>query len=536
MPHFLRKPAILTLTMIAMWLALITLVILQVRWSNQLSEAYEQRLQSTLNASAESFRADFQADLSALCRSVQTQNPDSIVTLPLSPLPFRLYFIAADSDQLNQFDRTLSRLIPVPWPTGWDALRSELDANAEDLAAASARRWFNRPWLASSAIPAVFRAVALSSATSDASPANRLNGFFLVELDLPALATRYFPPADNRFFSASGLETRISVSFLGRNVYDSQPVAPLAARALHSLDLLALPALPNSPRFNLRSAADESPWLLEARHRAGTLDAAVSALRLRNLASGLAVSLVLCVGLVFLVITNRRTQQLARLQGDFVAGFSHELRTPITAICMLAENLRDGLPATSSDVQRYGTLLLEQGQRLRSRIEDILAFASSRNQSPYLQPVSLHQLVASVLAEEASLLIGFTIENQVSPELPQALADLNSLKSCLANLLGNAAKYAKSAAWIGISAEVSNASTLTLTVSDHGPGIDPADLPQLFDPFFRGQRARSERIPGSGLGLHLVRSRMAAMGGRITMDNQPGRGCSLTLHLKSIQP
>ena len=102
---------------------------------------------------------------------------------------------------------------------------------------------------------------------------------------------------------------------------------------------------------------EESPSQLRLALGPGSLDAALNSLRLRNLATCLGVCLVLAAGIAFLILTIRRSQQLAKLQSDFVAGFSHELRTPITAVCMHAENLSDVIPSEPAAVRHYGSLL-----------------------------------------------------------------------------------------------------------------------------------------------------------------------------------
>ncbi len=531
MSAFMRKPSMLTATLVAMWLALFALVLLQFRWSNELSSAYQQRLESTLAASSASFRADFQADLSAVCRSVQNSSLDKSSILPLSPIPFRLYFVNAQLDQLSLWQANSARFEPQSWPEPWLQIQSEMIQASEDLTAASARRWFNRPWLASSVAPVFFRAASNFDSNEVNFPTDRLRGFLLLELDLPALASRYFQPRNQRSFASSGLETRSIVSFLDVPVFDSQPAATLSPGKSQALDLLS--PSPSSPRFNLRPIADESPWKLHTDHRAGSLDTSVASLRIRNLATGLAVCFVLCAGIVFLILTMRRAEQLARLQTDFVAGFSHELRTPVTAVCMMAENLRDGLPSSPDDIKHYGKLMLDQGHRLRDRIEDILAFAAGRSLKLELKPLAIPEVVQTVLTEEAVLLKGFKIETRFEPGLPLALADLASIKSCLINLISNAAKYARDGQFIGIAANSSAGGTLIITVSDRGPGIARNEVAMLFEPFFRGQDARTANVPGSGLGLHLVRTRMEAMGGQVTIASSLGQGTAIHLHLRS---
>ncbi len=525
------KPALPSLILGVMLLALLGLATLQYRWSGQLSQAYEQRMQAALVNSAQSLRSQVQIDLSALTRGLQVSSAASLDdlhrvlaskarALPAAAPPHTLYTIQLGSMAIARLQPAPPSFSAIPWPVNLVSIRAELLAHAEDLAAASARRRHSRPWLASAAAPALFRAV-------ESADGARLTSFILIELDAP----RYFSQLNTLLLTASGLDARLSVSIADDIVGDSQPqTSPPSSTA--ALDLLAV--LPGAPRLALRPASEDASWRIAAYHRPGALDSAVSAIRYRNLAAGFGVCLVLCGGMAFLVYNARRAHHIAQLQTSFVAGFSHELRTPIAAVCVLAENLRDGVSGDPEQVRRYGALILDQGHRLRTMIEQILAFASNREAPLHLQPVSLAQAVADVLREDASLLTGLSIDTAIPADLPAALADRDTLKSCIANLIANAAKYAKSGAWIGISAALPAPGQLTLTVVDKGPGIAPEDLPHIFDPFFRGSDARARLIPGAGLGLHLVRRRMASLQGRVTIDSTPGQGCAVTLHLRPI--
>jgi two-component system, OmpR family, sensor histidine kinase SenX3 len=376
-------------------------------------------------------------------------------------------------------------------------------------------------------VPAFFRATATSLPLDEVTSLNRLAGFDIVVLDLPDLSSRYFLDANNRAFAPGIIESRVTVLFGDTQVFDSAPSGNPSSTQ-RTIDLLD-----SGQKTIIRPVSDSSPWRLSAQHRPGSLDSAVNSLRLRNLATGLAVCFVLLAASLFLYRMLRRSQQLTQLQTEFVAGFSHELRTPITAICMLSGNLRDGVSTDPSQIRHYGELILEQGTRLRTRIEDILAFAAGRNQTNQLQPVDIPGLLESVLREEAALLRGFQIETRFDPDLPLALADRASLKSVFSNLISNAVKYARKGAWIGITVSSGPKDNISILIADRGPGIEPADLPRIFEPFFRGRQARSGSTPGSGLGLYLVHSRVQGMGGTIAIDSRPGYGTAFTILLRT---
>jgi two-component system sensor histidine kinase BaeS len=120
--------------------------------------------------------------------------------------------------------------------------------------------------------------------------------------------------------------------------------------------------------------------------------------------------------------------------------------------------------------------------------------------------------------------------------LPTVKADAGAITQCLQNLISNAIKYGRNAglAHIDVEAEASTDDhTVRISVVDGGPGIDSSDLPLIFEPFFRGKNARSD-IPGSGLGLNLVRRLMAGQGGQVTVESKVGEGTRFTLHLPEI--
>lgn len=123
------------------------------------------------------------------------------------------------------------------------------------------------------------------------------------------------------------------------------------------------------------------------------------------------------------------------------------------------------------------------------------------------------------------------MEQRIAPDLPLVNADESALQRCLENLLANAVKYAGGGGWIGIRAAQDGTEVL-LTVADRGPGINPRERSRLFEPFFRGAAAREAQLPGTGLGLNLVRQMMEAMGGRVSVESRPGKGCAFTLHLR----
>jgi len=119
--------------------------------------------------------------------------------------------------------------------------------------------------------------------------------------------------------------------------------------------------------------------------------------------------------------------------------------------------------------------------------------------------------------------------------LPQVLADIAALGKCFDNLLSNAMKYSAANRWIAVRARLAQTQNsaeqeVLVTVQDKGVGIPAADLPHVFEPFYRVQSARDTQTRGVGLGLYLVKRMMESTGGRVTVTSEPGLGSFFTLH------
>jgi signal transduction histidine kinase len=167
-------------------------------------------------------------------------------------------------------------------------------------------------------------------------------------------------------------------------------------------------------------------------------------------------------------------------------------------------------------------------------IEDVLLFASNRGgvSKPELVPTEVGPIIGQMLMEYRPALekAGIALELRVPPDLPSVKADSRALATCLRNLLENAMKHAAAGQWIAIHAET-HPREIRLAVQDRGPGIPSGDRARIFHPFYRGALARKAQIPGSGLGLNLVRELMKQMGGRVTVRPNKPRGSIFVLHV-----
>ena len=276
----------------------------------------------------------------------------------------------------------------------------------------------------------------------------------------------------------------------------------------------------------------ERGWQLRVKHRAGSLAAAAAAIRRQNLLLGYGVLLLLAASLGLVLSSARAARRLARQQIEFVAGVSHELRTPISVVRAMSANLADGVVRGDEQVALYGRHLQQHSRRLGDLVERTLEYAGiasgrRRYESSAVDVAELVRQATSACELSAS---GSRVDVDVPPDLPQLRGDAPALLSALRNLIDNALRY--SPCHQRVTVEVRRTGPqLAISVSDRGPGIEPEDLPHLFEPFYRGRNAVRDSTPGVGIGLALARQIADAHGGRLEVRSEPGTGSRFCLIL-----
>jgi signal transduction histidine kinase len=287
---------------------------------------------------------------------------------------------------------------------------------------------------------------------------------------------------------------------------------------------------------------DTEAWRLVLKNRAGSLESLVNMERRRNLALSFGVLLLLAGSTLMLMLTTRRARSLAKQQMEFVAGVSHELRTPLTVIQSTSYNLSNGVIQDPQRVRKYGDVIQGEARRLINQVERMLSFAGIQSGRKLydLRPVNVALIVERALAEYATVLeeADWQVEKDIDEDLPQVLADARLLESAVNNLLENGLKYASQGKWLNVSARTAKNKKGTvevqITVADQGPGIAPADLPHIFEPFYRGQGVLTSSTGGAGLGLSLVERHLRAHHGHVTVKSTPKDGTAFTLHLPAL--
>lgn len=225
------------------------------------------------------------------------------------------------------------------------------------------------------------------------------------------------------------------------------------------------------------------------------------------------------------------SRRLEAVRRDFVANLSHELKTPVGAIGLLAETLLDeGDPAVAT---RLAARIVTESFRVSSTIDDLLELSRIEASGEVVrQPVPVHL----VLAEAADRLRPAAELRDISIDVAEvsarvlAVGDRRQLVSAVANLLDNAVKYSHPGSVVHAGAG-SDGSSVTVEVTDHGLGIPARDLERIFERFYRVDRARSRDTGGTGLGLAIVRHVVANHAGEVAVTSVEGQGSTFTLVL-----
>jgi signal transduction histidine kinase len=228
--------------------------------------------------------------------------------------------------------------------------------------------------------------------------------------------------------------------------------------------------------------------------------------------------------------TVERLSELDRMKDTLLASVSHELRTPLTAIVGFAEVLeRQGDAIPTDRRQEILHRMVNQGARLSRLIENVLSSITIKGQAMQVTigPVPVGDVVERVLG---SLPERVNVNVDVDPDL-QVLADTGRLEQVVGNLVDNAVKYAGDD--LSISAHLDGADRVELAVADRGPGIDPAALDEVFDPFVQGPSGPTVQAGGVGLGLYIARQLVEAMGGTIEVDSRAGEGSTFRVRLRA---
>ena len=562
---------------------LIVLARLQYQWSGEISRAEREHMQASLLASMDQFRLQlnneferlgflFQPDASALVNGdwqSYAATCDSLLSGLDTPLIRDIYLWLPGIDgssELRRLNRNAEAFETIPWPADLEPVRVQF-SHLFSVPFRPEPGLRPSDWLPIYQVPLMLQPMTRLRPSRDSSPPSaQFFGCLMLQLNQETMRTRLFPELAKRYFEGpDGFQYQVAV--VGGNdsmdlLYksDSHLTFESFARTDARISLVEdrhgfgpagprpgrngpppsgpLPRPLDRPRGE-RPGNDGFRLELLAKHREGSLEAAVAGSRRRNLALSFGILLLLASSMALIVVFARRAQEFAKLQIDFVAGISHELRTPLAVICSAGDNLADGIVANSSgSTRRYGELIRSEGRKLAGMIEQILQYASLRRsrQQYSLRPADMNEIAVKALEQTRPALdaAGFSVDTKYDPDLPMVKVDPAVLSRAIQNLIQNASKYSGESRWMKITTEKARTRygvETCLSIEDRGMGIDREDLRHIFEPFYRGGAAVAAQIHGTGLGLFMVREALISMGGSITVKSARGKGCIFTIHL-----
>jgi len=237
----------------------------------------------------------------------------------------------------------------------------------------------------------------------------------------------------------------------------------------------------------------------------------------------------------FAMVEAADTSDAVRLEAtrrDFVANVSHELKTPVGAMGLLAEAVLDAAD-DPAEVRRFGTKILNESTRMGNLVTELIALSrlTGAERLPEMHTVDIDEVVneslsrAKLSAEAAG--IAFTVDESSGLEVQ---GDLQLLVTALSNLLENAIAYSRSDASVSVTRRIAD-DWVEIAVTDRGIGIAPEHQKRVFERFFRVDPARSRATGGTGLGLAIVKHVLANHGGEVRLWSRPGTGSTFTMRL-----
>lgn len=240
------------------------------------------------------------------------------------------------------------------------------------------------------------------------------------------------------------------------------------------------------------------------------------------------------------VLHNITTQKkLAAVRKEFVANVSHELRTPLSVIKGYVETLVDDHQSMPlEDRQRFLLTIQRHTERLNSLLEDLLTLSRLESINPGLrrEPTNIAALINGMLDDYRARpnAAHHKLVSTIDPASGALFFDPLKITQVFENLLDNALKYTPKGSHIDISAKQLE-NSLEICTRDNGPGIPEADLPHIFERFYRVEKGRSRDKGGTGLGLSIVKHIVQLHGGQVRVESKLGQGTAFFFTLPQRQ-
>ncbi|MDE3153927.1 MAG: HAMP domain-containing histidine kinase [Acidobacteriota bacterium] len=580
----MRTPAWMLVAGGGLMALLVLTAILQYRWVGQVSDAERDRLHASATTAADRFANDFDGELTRLFAALQVPQADLDAggghalaqgvarwgaTASFPRLPGDIYVVRLDrTTALLKLDGATGRLAAAPWPASLAPLQAATAGGAHTLV----RALDLQSLVPALVVPVLPSRVVIYGAHESGDvrfDQGAVPALVIVMLNMTVIEHDVLPALARRDVAGEGtfgFDVAVVNARTGALIYSSDPGWTPAAHATADVARDLFELRPNALAFSQPGEPGTRPgvpppgsvanerfaitvfkrqadagagtreltrlqwggagWRLLLRSKAGSLEAVVQQSRRRNLAVSGLLLLLVAASLALLIAAARRAQRLAAQQIEFVAAVSHELRTPLAVIRSAGENLADGVVSDAAQLRRYGETIGHEGRRLSELVDRVLEFAAvaSGRATVRHEPVALARVVEQAIegCEPFVRERGARVETRIEAGLPPTLGDAAALRSVVQNLVLNALKYGGADRWVGV--RVARAPggrpAVEIAVDDHGSGIDAADLPHLFEPFYRGRAAAA--TSGTGVGLSVVRRIVRAHGGDVSAQSRGG--------------
>ncbi|WP_306919494.1 MULTISPECIES: cell wall metabolism sensor histidine kinase WalK [unclassified Arthrobacter] len=239
-----------------------------------------------------------------------------------------------------------------------------------------------------------------------------------------------------------------------------------------------------------------------------------------------------------LLLADDRTEftRTEEVRNDFVANVSHELKTPVGGISLLAEALESSADDPEA-VRRFAKRMHKESARLAALVQDIIELSrlQGANVAQQGRPVDINTVVSEAVdrsqlpaeTKNIQLVVGGRADAMV-------YGDQDLLVTALRNLIDNAIRYSPENTRVGVGVRVKDG-LVAVSVTDQGEGLSPDEQERVFERFYRVDAARSRHTGGTGLGLSIVKHVISNHGGEVTLWSQPGQGSTFTIRLPEME-
>ncbi|WP_310059081.1 sensor histidine kinase [Arthrobacter ginsengisoli] len=239
-----------------------------------------------------------------------------------------------------------------------------------------------------------------------------------------------------------------------------------------------------------------------------------------------------------LLLADDRTEftRTEEVRNDFVANVSHELKTPVGAISLLAEALESSADDPAA-VRRFAKRMHKESARLAALVQDIIELSrlQGTNVTQQARAVDINTVVSEAVDRSQLPAESKNIELVVGGHADAMVyGDQDLLVTALRNLIDNAIRYSPENTRVGVGIR-SKDGLVAVSVTDQGEGLSPEDQERVFERFYRVDAARSRHTGGTGLGLSIVKHVVANHGGEVTLWSKPGQGSTFTIRLPEVE-